>query len=84
MSYLKKAISGSERRTFAKLEWVSIWETMLSVTEGGDEEANWELSEGGWDFFFFFDKADGRQRTKTSVISTSRDCLSSLEESGAV
>lgn len=55
-------------------------ETMLSVTESGDEEANWELSERrGW-----FDKADGRQRTKTSVIFTSRDCLSSLQESDAV
>lgn len=77
MSYLKKAISGSERHTFAKLEWVSVRETMLSVTQGGDEEANWELSERRGNFF---DKADGRQRkkNKTSVISTSRDCLSSL------
>lgn len=41
---------------------------MLSVTEGGDEEANWELSGGGGGEFLRI-KADGRQHTKTSVIS---------------
>lgn len=43
------------------------------------------LKEGANVFiFYFFDKADGRQRTETSVISTSRDCLLSLKESDAV
>lgn len=42
---------------------------MLSVTEGGDEEANWELSGGGGGGGFLRIKADGRQHTKTSVIS---------------
>lgn len=41
---------------------------MLSVTEGGDEEANWELSGGGGKKILRI-KADGRQHTKTSVIS---------------